>query len=598
MLRGSRAGASGERERKVAMYALDKQPWPSLQRVPLNLTLSNRLAFTPNQDDGAMIERPVPEGSNQFVGDFTRMPISAGALTLRAKLATSVPGDFHENEADRIAAEVMSAPESSPQSACRCGAQCPRCKAGPPAPTQSRIQRKTVRPATVSGNVMPAVGNTLRDGGQPLEAEARDFFEARFGYDFSRVRVHTGARAADSAVALGALAYTVGTDIAFGEGRYAPQTAAGRMLLAHELAHVVQQSETPSQTPLLQRKNEETQPKPVKTTFRYGKKEKAIADRFVAKLRAVGIQVEIKEDKDGFEVVLHPMTEAEAQAAAQAKAQADPMRRVTVEHEGTSGAPYIKDVPKCPDTIPIKSPMQRWPECFATAEKADALKAKLEAAHIPAEVVKVSEDQFGLRFNPMTEAEAKTRGAAEIKGRPDIALLSVQTSEKKELHSFTFDIVTDCPNGYSRLGKFLLTAYFLAQEKDFPDKLTDTHASLPGRKFREGFIAKAKLEGSGHTLQDDIINYDTSAKKFSADKCALDAHQKCLKAGESIAVPASIPAGTELLIESVGSRKAVDSGKKIKAGHIDIYFGDAINEAEANKLSKKDMLVCKKDKKD
>ena len=69
--------------------------------------------------------------------------------------------------------------------------------------------------------------------------------EPRFGHDFSRVRVHTGARAAESAQAVSALAYTVGRDVVFGAGQYAPATARGAGLLAHELAHVVQQSPAP-----------------------------------------------------------------------------------------------------------------------------------------------------------------------------------------------------------------------------------------------------------------------------------------------------------------------------------------------------------------
>jgi hypothetical protein len=70
----------------------------------------------------------------------------------------------------------------------------------------------------------------------------RGQMEARFGHDFSRVRVHADARAAVSARAVGAAAYTVGRDVVFGAGRYAPGTAEGRSLLTHELTHVVQQA--------------------------------------------------------------------------------------------------------------------------------------------------------------------------------------------------------------------------------------------------------------------------------------------------------------------------------------------------------------------
>ena len=86
------------------------------------------------------------------------------------------------------------------------------------------------------------VQEVLHSPGEPIEASTRAFFELRFGNDFSRVRVHTDARAAESAQVVKARAYAVGHDVVFAAGQYAPRTAAGRQLLAHELAHTVQQS--------------------------------------------------------------------------------------------------------------------------------------------------------------------------------------------------------------------------------------------------------------------------------------------------------------------------------------------------------------------
>ncbi|MEU9455112.1 DUF4157 domain-containing protein [Streptomyces sp. NPDC048277] len=77
-------------------------------------------------------------------------------------------------------------------------------------------------------------------------ASWRDFFEPRFGADFSRVRLHSDAEAASSARAEQARAYTLGEDVVFGAGQYAPETTAGRRLLAHELAHVLQQRQDPA----------------------------------------------------------------------------------------------------------------------------------------------------------------------------------------------------------------------------------------------------------------------------------------------------------------------------------------------------------------
>ncbi|BFU92794.1 MAG: hypothetical protein NTAFB01_39810 [Nitrospira sp.] len=87
----------------------------------------------------------------------------------------------------------------------------------------------------------PIVHDVLDSPGQPIDAATRAFFEPRFGHDFSRVRVHTDARAVESTENVQALAYTVGTHIAFGSGRLSTGTAESRFLLAHELAHVVQQ---------------------------------------------------------------------------------------------------------------------------------------------------------------------------------------------------------------------------------------------------------------------------------------------------------------------------------------------------------------------
>ncbi|MFZ1729984.1 MAG: DUF4157 domain-containing protein [Bacteroidota bacterium] len=88
--------------------------------------------------------------------------------------------------------------------------------------------------------------------GQPLDPATRAFFEPRFGHDFSNVQVHADRTAAESAHELGALAYTVGTGIVFGKGQYVPESPSGRRLLAHELAHVVQQSGG-GETPRVQR---------------------------------------------------------------------------------------------------------------------------------------------------------------------------------------------------------------------------------------------------------------------------------------------------------------------------------------------------------
>ncbi|MFN0140304.1 MAG: DUF4157 domain-containing protein [Pyrinomonadaceae bacterium] len=103
------------------------------------------------------------------------------------------------------------------------------------------------RKASATGNGYD-VGRTdgieqvLSSSGQTLDSETRDFFEPRLGFDLGGVRIHTGDAAAESARSVNARAYTLGRDIVFGSGEFAPHSASGRHLLAHELAHVAQQS--------------------------------------------------------------------------------------------------------------------------------------------------------------------------------------------------------------------------------------------------------------------------------------------------------------------------------------------------------------------
>jgi hypothetical protein len=109
-------------------------------------------------------------------------------------------------------------------------------------------ERKLSAAADNEGNLAPSdvglfdAGKVIPSGGEQLDTGTRAAMESRFGHDFGSVRVHAGPEDAKAASALSAEAYTLGTDIVFGAGRYAPQSREGRSLLAHELTHVVQQA--------------------------------------------------------------------------------------------------------------------------------------------------------------------------------------------------------------------------------------------------------------------------------------------------------------------------------------------------------------------
>jgi uncharacterized protein DUF4157 len=121
------------------------------------------------------------------------------------------------------------------------GAQCEECDKK----REGMLQRASLSPrgrgTEGEGEVPSIVHEVLRSPGQPLDPATRAFMEPRFGHDFSQVRVHTDAKAAESAQAVNALAYTAGRDVVFGPGQYVPETNDGRRLLAHELTHVMQQ---------------------------------------------------------------------------------------------------------------------------------------------------------------------------------------------------------------------------------------------------------------------------------------------------------------------------------------------------------------------
>lgn len=277
---------------------------------------------------------------SRFSHDFSQIPIHAPATgAIQTKLVINQPGDEYEQEADRIAQQVMQMPEPQLQRACACGGACPKCNTEQLGPEREGLQTKRVQASATEqvsappmvhevlqspaqpldfaarvfmeprfrydfagaaqvapaidrpGNgqckpleigatddpfereadqlaehVMrapagdpphistigsstagareaapPVVEDVLEASGEPLAPAARAFFEPKFGYDLTSIRLHANDRAARSADAIHARAYTVGDNIVFGRNQYQPETGEGRRLLAHELAHSIQQ---------------------------------------------------------------------------------------------------------------------------------------------------------------------------------------------------------------------------------------------------------------------------------------------------------------------------------------------------------------------
>lgn len=185
---------------------------------------------------GPVLQRKCACGNHTLAGGECEVCGKKKRLGLQTKLKVNEPGDTYEQEADRIADQVLAAPVHS------------EVTGGPP-----HIQRFSEQSTGQMDAVPATLDQALASPGRPLEPALRRDMEQRFGHDFSQVRVHSDSAAEQSARDVNANAYTVGHDIVFGAGRFAPDTHEGRGLLAHELAHVTQQNTLCSAPGIVQR---------------------------------------------------------------------------------------------------------------------------------------------------------------------------------------------------------------------------------------------------------------------------------------------------------------------------------------------------------
>jgi hypothetical protein len=175
------------------------------------------------------------------------------APRVQAKLRIGRPDDKYEREADRVADKVMHMPEPYTQKEVPISRQsqsiqtqqaCTKCD---DELCRQPLEKKVLKARQASGHasqVQPVLTDQvsgLHGRGQPLPKFIRTFFEPRFGYNFSQVRIHNDMQASKTAKSMNARAFTFGLHIVFGDGQYAPETTAGKRLLAHELTHAIQQ---------------------------------------------------------------------------------------------------------------------------------------------------------------------------------------------------------------------------------------------------------------------------------------------------------------------------------------------------------------------
>ncbi|MDR6943343.1 eCIS core domain-containing protein [Mucilaginibacter pocheonensis] len=176
-----------------------------------------------------------------------KVPQSSGSVFFQPRLTVNQPNDIYEQEADAMADHVMrmndpvqnTKPFFRPTSD-SIRRKCQHCE------DEEKLHRKEESNSEVKGSAeLDSYVGSLGSSGQTLPESSRQFFEPRFGHDFSNVRIHTDSVAAKSAQSVNALAYTTGNNIVFNSGQYSPDSDGGKRLMAHELTHVMQQSSAP-----------------------------------------------------------------------------------------------------------------------------------------------------------------------------------------------------------------------------------------------------------------------------------------------------------------------------------------------------------------
>ncbi len=180
---------------------------------------------------------------------------------IQAKLSISQPGDPSEREADQVAERIMRTPDatnahlavgpalSQVQRKCSCAESDTECEDCKMKGNASPLRRKTQATPAAKSDVPAVVRDALSAPGEPLGERTRSFMESRLGHDFRNVRVSSDERSARAAEAIQAKAFTLGNRIVFSRNEYSPTTTSGLGLIAHELAHTVQQG---SSAPALQ----------------------------------------------------------------------------------------------------------------------------------------------------------------------------------------------------------------------------------------------------------------------------------------------------------------------------------------------------------
>jgi uncharacterized protein DUF4157 len=264
----------------------------ALAKKPHTSVPDSTLAALPESKDA---DSP-PPGSAAAAGTGHRFE-TLSVDGARPQLTVSQPTDAAEHEAARVADRVAE-----------------RAQATPSTSAERAVERVANGGDSVSSGVETLATQALAGSGEPLSSAVRREMEPALGHDFSQVRVHTGGAASSSARAINASAYTVGSDVVFGAGRFAPGTRDGNRLLAHELTHVVQNGGNASaNSAMVLSRDVEVPPAPLTFNAPAEKEKDAFAEAdkqrarttVVAPLRAAAAQLGKGEKSDVPSVIRH-----------------------------------------------------------------------------------------------------------------------------------------------------------------------------------------------------------------------------------------------------------------------------------------------------
>lgn len=226
------------RQRRIYSPAPERAPAPQAGALFAQRSFGDQPS-QPAPAPRAQAEQAIAASSGHSIAAVTIHP-SGPTPPIQAKLAIGQPDDPHEQEADRVAAQVVTQLHAPTPRAAPGGASRSRPK---PVEPHSAGRTGDEAPADLSAAIRRASG-----GGQPLDAGLQAAMGQAIGADFRRVRVHTSAQADQLSQSIQARAFTTGRDVFFRRGAYQPASRAGQRLIAHELTHVAQQRGQPGDT--------------------------------------------------------------------------------------------------------------------------------------------------------------------------------------------------------------------------------------------------------------------------------------------------------------------------------------------------------------